>query len=362
MPQPKTARLAPFIFLTPVLLWLAVFRMANPAEVRADEDVVYSAPVLERDDSFIRGIALGLYDKRPGADYDDELEEIAEHNANTVSLVVTWSQQDLHSMVIGPDDEETRPDEAVIEAIEDAHDEGLHVLLFPILKLRERGVGHWRGVIHPVDASQWFASYTEFILHYARMAEAHGVEYLSIGSELGTMEVFEEEWLQLIGQVREVFSGKLTYSANWDHYDHPTFWDALDLIGMTGYYELAESADPPPNVGLVAKAWEPIVERLVAFSQEHQRPFIFTELGYYSQRTTAWRPWDYTMDGEVDLESQRACYQAFYEVWRDVPEFNGVFFWHWYGDGGPYDNSYNPRDKPAAELIEFWYGSYGGMN
>jgi hypothetical protein len=111
---------------------------------------------------------------------------------------------------------------------------------------------------------------------------------------------------------------------------------------------------PLTVVGLI-KAWVPVVGELVAFSHVIGRSFTFTEVGYYSQVGTAWHPWDYTQEGPVDLQQQLLCYQAFYEVWKDRPELSGVFFWHWWGQGGVEDNSYNPRGKPAEAIIRHWY-------
>ena len=169
------------------------------------------------------------------------------------------------------------------------------------------------------------------------------------------MEVHEAHWRALIGEVRRAYSGRLLYSANWDHYQWPAFWSEMDLIGMTAYYELAESEDEVVDLELLKSRWEPIRDELVRFSQSVGRPFVFTEIGYYSQRGTAWHPWDYTRRVGVQMEEQYLCYRAFYEVWRDVPEFHGMFFWHWYGAGGSDDQTYTPRGKPAADVIRHWF-------
>jgi hypothetical protein len=319
-----------------------------------------SPVTLERGGEFQRGVALGLYWREPWRDYAEPLREIAALGADTVSLVVTWAQEHTRSIEIGRDEEETRPDGVVVDAIADAHAAGLRVMLFPILKVRTRGPGEWRGTIAPEDVEAWFESYTAFLLHYARLAEAQGVAAFSVGSELGSMERYEGHWRAALARVREVFSGEVLYSANWDHYHRTPFWDAVDRIGLTAYYELTGSLEARPDTAALAKAWAPIQAELVRFSRAQGRPFLFTEVGYYSQAGTAWHPWDYTRTGAVDLEAQLLCYRAFYEVWRDVPELTGVFFWHWWGEGGPEDGSYNPRGKPAEEVIRFWFGQPAG--
>jgi hypothetical protein len=310
----------------------------------------------------MRGVALGLYFKEDGRDYDRPLGEIADLHADTVSLVVTWSQQDVRSVEIGPDARETRDDEVVVDAIEEAHENGLRVLLFPILRLQERGPGDWRGRIAPSDVDAWFESYWGFVGHYAALAEQNGVEILSIGSELGSVELYEDRWRQLIARVRASFSGQIMYSANWDHYQNTPFWDAVDLVGLTAYYELTDSLEEEVTLSGLVKRWHPIRDAIVQNMTRIGHPFVFTEVGYYSQVGTAWHPWDYTREGTVDLEQQLLCYQAFYKVWKDVPGLAGVFFWHWFGEGGEGDGSYTPRGKPAEDLIRHWFAQWPSLS
>lgn len=347
-----------FFLLAMVLFGGALIAIAQPfpeSQPSRPWDEPLPEMTLARDDGFLRGVALGLYDKRPGATYRQALGEIAELGASTVSLVTTWSQTNIRSADIAPDQEESREDAIVVEAIRDAHEHGLDVLLFPILGVRERAQGEWRGRLAPDDPDAWWAAYEAFIVHYAAIAEAEGVRYYSVGSELGSLEGETARWHHLIDRVRQVYSGQLLYSANWDHYRETTFWDRLDLVGMTGYYELMGSRDELVSLPVLRKHWEPIRDEILRYMDAHQLRFVFTELGYYSQRGTAWHPWDYTRTDPPDLEEQYLCYRAFYEVWKDVPQLEGVFFWHWYGEGGPTDTSYSPRDKPAQSVIEGWF-------
>ena len=43
--------------------------------------------------------------------------------------------------------------------------------------------------------------------------------------------------------MRRRFSGKLVYSANWDHYLPVSFWDRVDYLGVTAYFELTTRDD-----------------------------------------------------------------------------------------------------------------------
>jgi hypothetical protein len=339
-----------------VLLGVGLYVMSEQeAEQTPRNPLSYAS--LPRDDSFLQGVALGLYYKLDEEqDYELPLAEIAALGADTVSFVVTWSQDSVDDLTISPDARETRPDAVVEEAIRVAHANGLRVLLFPIVRVNSRAPGDWRGVLRPPDVAAWFESYGEFIGHYADLAQRSGAAIFSVGSELGSMEQHEDRWRAVIRDVRERYEGPLMYSANWDHYRETPFWDAVDLVGLTAYYELADGSNDPISVAGLTERWKPIRSAITDFMRERQLSFVFTEVGYYSQIGAAWHPWDYTRDDPVELTQQEICYQAFYEAWKDVPELSGVFFWHWFGEGGPEDNSYSPRGKPAETVISFWYG------
>ncbi|MFT6400063.1 MAG: hypothetical protein ACJAYU_004833 [Bradymonadia bacterium] len=299
---------------------------------------------------------MGLYFEDPERTYISYFWEIAQAGADTVSLVTSWSQPTIRANEVSPS-ERTPNDDEVRRAIRDARSLGLDVILLPILQIDERADGEWRGVLAPDDVSAWFESYRAFVVHYAALAQEEGVTLLSIGSELGSMEVHESEWSDLIGAVRSTFSGQLTYSANWDHFHRTPFWDALDLAGTTAYYELSAVQGENPTVEELVVAWAPFLESVGALAETIQKPVLITEIGYVSQTGASWHPWDYTTTGDADLVAQRDLYEAFYRVAHDLDCLGGVVFWTWFGDGGSADDGYTPRGKPAEQIIRHWFGA-----
>ncbi len=303
-----------------------------------------------------QGVALGMYFLEEERSYSSYLWEISQLGATHVSMVVAWSQQDVRDPTIASRPERSVSDADLLAAIASAHALGLQVMLFPIVWVEDRAPGEWRGRIAPHDLDAWWASYDAFILHYAALAEDAGVALLSVGSELGSMEQYDDRWRALIANTRDVYGGELLYSANWDHYHVTPFWDAVDHIGVTGYHELTDVEEHIPDVEGVAQAWAPIVADLSALAEQHDRDVIVTELGYVSQRGAARRPWDYTRAGTVDLEAQYDLYRGTYRAWHDAPHLGGVYFWNWFGAGGALDNGYSPRNKPAEQVVRFWFG------
>lgn len=307
----------------------------------------------------VRGVALGLWGdaRRDPARFDREVDrsirEIAGLGATHVALVVTWSQRDVRDVQVAPGPR-TIPDATLRRAIARARARGLSVLVFPILTLDRVAPGEWRGTLRPRDVDAWWSSYERFILHYAAIAADTGAEALLIGSELGTTEAWRDRWFHLISRVERGYHGDLVYSANWDHYEHVSFWQRLDVIGVTGYFELTRDRDP--DVDALARAWQDVRARLVAFARSRGKPLWITEIGYVSVDGATARPWDYQLRGPVDLEEQRRAYQAFVEAWRGVDALGGVFFWIWDGAGGARDRGYTPRGKPAERVLRRWFG------
>ena len=236
----------------------------------------------------------------------------------------------------------------------------LYIILLPIVLLWDPSGEDWRGVIAPRDWDRWWESYQRFIVHYARLAQEAGAEMFSIGSELLSTEHMRHRWQEVIRAVRAVYKGKLLYSANWDHYEEVSFWDDLDLIGMTAYYTLSRSRNP--TLEELRESWRPIKKRILAWQRARGQRIVFTEVGYPSQDGCAREPWNYYGSSIYDWREQYLCLQAFFETWRDEPAVAAVIVWKWEEPTGPNDLNYTPKGKPTEELIRRWLlgGPLGG--
>jgi hypothetical protein len=105
-------------------------------------------------------------------------------------------------------------------------------------------------------------------------------------------------------------------------------------------------------------AWDPVLDRLDETARRHERPVLLTEVGYFSQIGTTHHPWDYTRREPVSLSSQWDAYVALYMALQARTNVGGVFVWNWFGDGGAMDNGYTPRNKPAEQLLRWWFGAH----
>ncbi len=312
------------------------------------------ADLRESSTPFEKGLALGLFSQDPEYRYDELLDEVKRAGATHVAITWVWWQHDLRSVEIRPVPGWTATSEQVEASIAKARALGLHVTLFPILRLVEAAKGEWRGRIEPKDEDLWWSSYESFVLEATRLAGRAGADRLSIGSELLSRERQRARWLRLIDRVRTTAPDlELMYSANWDHYEHVSFWDAVDVVGLTAYWELTK--DLEADVAALRAGWRGWKEPLERWARVIGRPVVFTEVGYPSLDGGAAWPWDETRKAPIDLEEQRRAYQAFRDAWYGSEILAGVYFWNWFGFGGADDSGYTPRNKPAQAVIESWY-------
>lgn len=303
----------------------------------------------------LRGVALGHYTDIKSAELELKLKELVALGSSHVSMVVSWSMHDVRSTKIAPRKDYTTYEKVLRRMIARAHAHGLKVILFPIIDVQNRKPLEWRGTIKPKSWDEWWRSYKRFIHHYANVAKREGVDIFCVGSELVTTEKMRDRWARLIKSIRAIYRGKLLYSANWDHYEPVVFWDLVDVVGLTAYYQLATRKDA--DEAAMVDAWRKVRDRIAGWARRIRRRIVFTEVGYPSLDGGAVHPWDYTQGTAPDMEEQRRAFSAFVRAWDGVGELAGVVFWDWYGEGGPKDTSYTPRNKPAQEVIRRWFKS-----
>lgn len=302
------------------------------------------------------GIAVGLFSSTTDEAWGQILcrqmiDEVAALGAEDVQLTIRWVQADVTSATIAPKPGITPSDATVRDCMAHARAKGLAIFLLPIIHLEQRSAQDWRGTLRPADRAAWWKSYRAFILHHAALG-AKDAALLAVGSELVSMEADVAEWRRLIADVRAVFPGLLTYSANWDHFLPVQFWDAVDFLGISAYWPIAKT--PAEDVETMIARWKPIKAEIARFVLRAKMPLIFTELGYRSDAEGATQPWLHTRKVPPDLEVQRRAWAATRAAWADTPWVAKLYAWNWFGEGGPNDTSHTPRHKPAAEVLKAW--------
>jgi hypothetical protein len=224
--------------------------------------------------------------------------------------------------------------------------------------------GKFTGFIKMKTEADWLLfeeSYRKFILDYAQIATDINANVFCIGVELEQFTINRPKfWVQLINEIKEVYTGELTYASNWDEYKRISFWNQLDYIGVDAYFPLSDLKNP--SALDLSKGWKVHKEGLLKTHEKFEKPILFTEYGYRSVDYTGKEPWDSASktESETNLNAQtNAMVAVYHEFWTEH-WFAGGFLWKWFPNhstvGGHLDNRFTPQNKPAQKIIKFVYG------
>lgn len=245
----------------------------------------------------------------------------------------------------------------LIECIRLAHKNGKKVMLKPHMW---HGRGNYTGEFNLDSEEKWQefeASFGGYILQYAKIAEEYDVELFCIATEMETMVAERPKfWIKLIADIRDIYTGELTYAENWDCYDDVPFWDKLEYIGVDGYFPLAEGQNP--DLATLKSGWNKHIKKMDKVAAKYEKPILFTEYGYRSCDFSTEKPWetDYSLPDNEGLQA-RAYQSLFDEVWGQ-PWFAGGFVWKWFPFKDPEKASrdkFCPQHKEAEAVLGSFY-------
>ncbi|MBA4742575.1 MAG: hypothetical protein H2060_07700 [Azoarcus sp.] len=269
--------------------------------------------------------------------------------ANTVAIVTFLEQA-------APESIQVRKSHAVSDAqlgsaIRAARRGGLKVFVKPQLLV---GDG-WAGSIDPGDDAGWrvwFDAYRTHLFELARLAEREEADGFVVGTEL-RLAAAREEWIDVIAQVRNIFSGTLTYAAHGiEGLNEFRHWHLLDLAGVTLYPSLGDNPDRSAMQAHIDLA----AAQLKVAANHIGKPVWISEVGIQSRRGAQSEPWEWR---HVDASSSAdANLQAtVIDLWLEALEGDwnhGVMLWAWSNDpqaGGPDDRDYLLQNKPVERIM-----------
>jgi hypothetical protein len=239
---------------------------------------------------------------------------------------------------------------------------GFKIMLKPHIWLSNTSNGVWRSDIKMKTQSEWdlwFEDYDSIILDYAALAEELKIEQFCIGTELHTSAIEQpEHWRRLIKQIRNVYSGKLTYGANWDReLSDISFWDDLDFIGVQAYFPIAKNSNP--DLTELESGWKTHLALLESLNICYDKPILFTEIGYKTTEDAGITPWEWNTLGnrfykKISKRTQALCYEAFFNTIWQQPWFEGAHLWQWQSrnnDDNGNNNSFTLQGKPALNVV-----------
>ena len=153
---------------------------------------------------------------------------------------------------------------------------------------------------HDRFVAEFWRTYTEQAVHFARIAQEEGVRMFSLGTETDGLfrsrpggywpNDFLHELRTMVASVRAVYDGLVTYDMNHGAYSHDFFapgsrhlWEDLDLdvIGVSAWFPVV---DEPPTMVLSVESLRQEYERifrdyLIPVAAMNERPIVFLEYG-----------------------------------------------------------------------------------
>ncbi len=254
------------------------------------------------------------------AQTDVSLKNLAATGTNWIALFVRGCQDTISSTNITRNQYATASDSSLQYVVDFAHTLGVRVMLKPHVHLSQDPT-HWHGQIGTTFTNEaqwqaWFTSYREFIVPYAKLAQDAGADMFCIGQEMTGTVQREADWRRIAQEIRQVYKGAIIYEATVD--GNPSiseelmvkWWDAVDYIGVLGYFPLTQSNNPTVEDLKLAWVQKGYLSRLENLSQKFKKLIIISEIGYESKDGTNITPANFTRVAPVDLQEQADCYQA----------------------------------------------------
>jgi len=283
---------------------------ASPSHMPASPSPTTPADGANLPPAFQRGIDVDAY-TYPKLDFAAAAAAVVAYvkqlNANSISISFPVFMSNARSTIVFATPKTPTPAQLGL-LIADAERAGLYVSLRPLLS--EFQIGGNRTRWRPSDMSAWFASYRQFLLPYARMAQAGKVGMFFVGAEFqqfGSSPL----WNTLDQALAAVYHGRLAYSNNGQE----------KLSRSTGglYTYKTVDAYPPINPPFLA-GWQ---------AYDHALPTgtILTEVGIGAWDGAWQAPWQHRQrnqqfDPQVQVRWFTAACQA-----AKATGLGGIYFW-----------------------------------
>jgi|GEM_PF-5009316 len=274
----------------------------------------------------------------------------------------------------------TISDEQLSALVGMCHERGLKVFLRPTIE-NYRWL-HWRGDLKPTDWSSWFASYTEWILHYARLASTLGVEMFDVFNELNNAMSQTASCREVVRAVDEVLPANTILTLSdaglpWG-ISKVDFWDepAIDHIGVDFYYQITGSgeywdtgvprSDNPPFWQYIASIRRGLAN-IHEVSIEIGKMVVIHESGWgnsFASNYGIGGGWiqDVGYESSIVDNTQPVKYlEALFQVVAENPWIDGAFV---FVRAFKADFNYQKEDlpvthdiagHPAGDMLQYWY-------
>jgi hypothetical protein len=307
-------------------------------------------------------VNFAIWDSRGFDCTTEQLQEYINRIKNLGVNTVLIDYQYAYDRVTGehvPDafswgDNQNTPISAVESAIKRFQEVGLDVVLSPHtnswdskLSLGYGNMNISNVDVDKLDVKNFFDNYKNQLIEAANISQKYSLPILNIGVEMNCLDQFEytHYWLDIIQDLRKLYTGKLTYAGIASPWDLPdakgvSFYSELDYIGLSIYpflgygesdadaYELFKSAYQTGNpFGSKVGSWTNYLGDLY---ENFKKPIFVTETGFSSVDGAATR--GYTSpapEQQLDFQEQIDATFSWLSFLYNIPtdQLSGVSVW-----------------------------------
>lgn len=270
---------------------------------------------MARHSPFQRGVDIDLY-FFPGTDAPAAARAAVQYvrslHANAVSVSFPFFMAGRNSPAVQAGRETPSPGQVALLA-SDAEQAGLYVSIRPLLD--EKSLGVSRTAWKPSQPAAWFASYQQFLLPYAQMAQREHVPELIVGAEFDRFGAYPQ-WNALDRALGRVYHGQLAYARNWT------------ARGPQGgpVTQLVDSYPPFPQlpasacVASLTRAWD-------SYDRQFPPGTVESEVGIAAVRGAYAQPWQVQWPGRaIDPQIQANWFTAACRA-AQASDMGGIYFW-----------------------------------
>lgn len=223
----------------------------------------------------------------------------------------------------------------------------------------------------PTSMDNFFNNYGVALNKMAKLAEDNKCYGMYVATNLVKTEKWDAQWVALIKNIRQSYSGKLFWRTNW-WYDaswdstsvanfvtmmNRKFWGEVDVIAIAAYFEVTAITSPTSQQIQTAitkvdkfNRNQNIEQEIVDLQKLWKKPIFFGELGIPPFADAPSQPWSDVKSGQtvVDYQVQVNWFDAWYQV------FSKYDWWLGYSVFTIDDSNsqYNPYGHPAADVIK----------
>lgn len=313
------------------------------------------------------------------------IAELVQINADSVVFSPQW-QIKTSSPYLHPEIGVTPFTGDLIAMINATQDGGFSTALFPHLGPFVEMEGWWVNKAH-TEAwwNEFFASYTRLILNYANISQISGTDALILGgksllpafeggilpdgSESNIPLGFDDDWAQLINDIRQIYDGKLIWSTNinQDMDPLPDFIYEFDEIHISVDSPLALGDDP--SFEMIQSGFTHLIDSQIYEIYRSTSKPITLALAYPAVETAAsgcalvsdscyndglFRPGELS-PYMVHLDDQALIYNAILPIVASRDWITAVSIRGYDPTVIVHDGASSIAEKPAYDVIEYWF-------